>query len=85
MSLDITVKLDVKPGENQTQEEAQVEFTKLFRDYLTQHDSQFRIDYGPETWGGYDGPTVTDITVVGPDGSTVNHSLDCENAVSDTK
>lgn len=81
MALELTVKLDITPGENQSREEAESEFTRLFRDYLTQLDSQFRIDYGPEAWGGYEGPTVTDITVIGPDGSTVNHSLDGESAV----
>ena len=67
MSLKITTELTVKPGTGQTQEEAETEFVTLFREYLTNTDSAFQKDYGPEPWGGYDGPTVTAVTVLGPD------------------
>jgi hypothetical protein len=66
MSLIITTELNVKPGTGQTQEEAEAEFVVLFREYLTQKDSAFLADYGPEPWGGYEGPTVAAVTVLGP-------------------
>ncbi len=66
MPLTITTELTIKPGKGQTQEEAEAEFVVLFREYLTQKDSAFLADYGPEPWGGYDGPTVAAVTVRGP-------------------
>jgi hypothetical protein len=66
MSLTITTELTIKPGAGQTQEQAEAEFVKLFREYLTQDDSAFLADYGPNAWGGYTGPTVTTVTVHGP-------------------
>lgn len=66
MSLTITTELTIKPGAGQTQEQAEAEFVTLFRDYLTQEDSAFRIDYGPKAWGGYEGPTVAEVVVRGP-------------------
>ncbi|MET3172874.1 UNVERIFIED_ORG: hypothetical protein ABIB52_000702 [Arthrobacter sp. UYCu721] len=70
MSLKITTELTIKPGASQTQEEAEAEFVRLFRDYLTLKDSAFQTDYGPDPWGGYTGPTVTAVAVLGPDEST---------------
>jgi hypothetical protein len=67
MSLTITTELTIKPGVGQTQEEAEAEFVRLFREYLTQDDSAFKADYGPDAWGGYEGPTVTSVIVRGPD------------------
>jgi len=67
MSLAITTEFTIKPGTGQTQEQAEAEFVKLFREYLTLEDSAFQADYGPEPWGGYDGPTVASVTVRGPD------------------
>jgi hypothetical protein len=67
MSLTITVDLTIKPGANQSQEEAEAEFITLFRGYLTNKEGAFQSDYGPEPWGGYEGPTVTAVTVTGPD------------------
>lgn len=66
MSLIITTELTIKPGSGQTQKEAEAEFVKLFREYLTLPDSAFQADYGPEPWGGYRGPTVTAVSVHGP-------------------
>lgn len=66
MPLTITTELTIKPGAGQTQEQAEAEFVQLFRDYLTSKDSVFQTDYGPEPWGGYEGPTVAAVTVRGP-------------------
>ncbi|MGY4541200.1 hypothetical protein ACVWY0_001109 [Arthrobacter sp. UYNi723] len=70
MSLKIITELTIKPGARQTQEEAEAEFVLLFRDYLTLKDSAFQADYGPDPWGGYTGPTVTAVAVLGPDEPT---------------
>jgi hypothetical protein len=67
MSVTVTTELTIKPGAGQTQEEAETEFVRLFRDYLTLKDSAFQADYGPEPWGGYQGPTVASVVVRGPD------------------
>lgn len=66
MPLTITTELTIKPGAGQTQEQAEVEFVTLFREYLTQPDSAFQADYGPAPWGGYEGPTVSAVAVHGP-------------------
>lgn len=66
MPLTITTELTIKPGAGQTQEQAEAEFVTLFTNYLTQKDSSFQADYGPEAWGGYEGPTVAAVTVRGP-------------------
>ena len=68
--LTITVALEIKPGTSQTQAAAEAEFLTLFREYLTQTDGSFQTDYGPNPWGGYEGPTATSVTVLGPDEST---------------
>lgn len=65
-TLTLITELTIKPGAGQTQEQAEAEFAVLFREYLTQDDSTFRADYGPEAWGGYTGPTVEAVTVRGP-------------------
>lgn len=65
-TLTITTELTIKPGAGQTQEQAEATFLVLFREYLTQDDSAFLADYGPDAWGGYEGPTVTAVTVHGP-------------------
>jgi hypothetical protein len=66
MPLTITTELTIKPGAGQNQEQAEAEFVRLFREYLTQDDGVFQTDYGPNAWGGYTGPTVADVTVRGP-------------------
>jgi hypothetical protein len=66
MGLAITTELTIRPGVGQTQEEAEAEFVRLFRDYLTMKGSAFQVDYGPEPWGGYEGPTVAAVVVRGP-------------------
>lgn len=66
VSLTITTELTIRPGAGQTQEQAEAEFVALFRDYLTLKDSAFQTDYGPKAWGGYEGPTVAAVTVLGP-------------------
>jgi hypothetical protein len=70
MSLKITTQLIIQPGAGQSQEEAEAEFLTLFRSYLTNPEGAFQADYGPEAWGGYEGPTVTAVTVLGPDEPT---------------
>lgn len=70
MSLKIITDVAVKPGASQTQEEAEAEFVQLFREYLTSKDGAFQADYGPDPWGGYSGPTVTAVAVLGPDEPT---------------
>jgi hypothetical protein len=67
MSLKITTELNIHPGAGQTQEEAEAEFVTLFRQYLTNKEGAFQTDYGPEPWGGYEGPTVTAVVVFDPD------------------
>lgn len=75
MGLKIITELSIKPGAGQSQEEAEAEFVRLFRDYLTLEDSAFQADYGPDPWGGYTGPTVTAVAVLGPDEPTqTDHS-----------
>lgn len=66
MSMKIMTELDIKPGKGQSQEEAEAEFMVLFRQYLTNKEGAFQADYGPEAWGGYDGPTVTAVRSVVP-------------------
>jgi hypothetical protein len=61
--LTIQVDLDIKPSPGQSHEAAREEFLVLFRQYLTEKESPFQGDYGPEPWGGYDGPTVKGVTV----------------------
>ena len=39
------------------------EMRSLLVSYLTQPDSPFISDYGPDAWGGYDGPFVTAVDV----------------------
>lgn len=63
----MTVELTLKPGRNQSRAEADAEFLKLFREYLTDEEGAFQCDYGPYAWGGYEGPTVTSVTVRDPD------------------
>ena len=41
---------------------------QLLAAYLTQPDSPFIADYGPDAWGGYDGPKVTAVSVAEADG-----------------
>ncbi|WP_026534627.1 hypothetical protein [Arthrobacter sp. H14] len=65
----VSVVLDLKPGTSQTQAEASMEFLTLFREYLTAKDGSFQTDYGPAPWGGYEGPTVTSVTVLGSEES----------------
>lgn len=38
-------------------------FDALFAEYLTTPDYPFLGDYGPEAWGGYDGPLVHGVQV----------------------
>ncbi|WP_459793191.1 hypothetical protein [Arthrobacter sp. AD-310] len=66
-SLRMAVEVTLKPGSNQSQAEAEAEFIKLFREYLTNEEGAFQCDYGPDAWGGYDGPTVTSVEVRDPE------------------
>lgn len=66
-SLRMTVEITLKPRNNQSQAEAEAEFIKLFREYLTNEEGAFQCDYGPDAWGGYDGPTVTSVAVRDPE------------------
>lgn len=63
MTLSIKVDLTIKPGGRQTQKDAEAEFVALFSDYLTNKEGTFQTDYGPDAWGGYEGPTVTHVSV----------------------
>lgn len=69
MSLKIIAELTIKPGSGQTQDEAETEFVTLFREYLTNKEGAFQCDYGPTPWGGYEGPTVSALSVRGPNES----------------
>jgi hypothetical protein len=51
MPLTITTELTIKPGSGQTQEQAEAEFVKLFREYLTQ-DVKAQI-HAPSRIAGY--------------------------------
>lgn len=64
MTLSIKVELTIRPGNRQTQEDAEAEFVSLFRDYLANKEGTFQADYGPDAWGGYEGPTVTHVSVL---------------------
>lgn len=63
MALKVTVEMDITPREGQSQEEAENQFYGLFSQYLTSKEDPFRTDYGPDAWGGYDGPFVKDVAV----------------------
>lgn len=67
--LTVSVVLDLKPGKNQTEALARAEFLRLFGEYLAAEDGSFQTDYGPSPWGGYEGPTVTSVTVLDPEES----------------
>lgn len=64
MSMKIMTEFDIKPGAGQTQQEAEASFVKLFDEYLRNDEGAFQADYGPDAWGGYDGPTVTAVRSV---------------------
>lgn len=66
MALKLTVKFKLKPRKGQTKKDAKKEFTRLFQEYLSNKEGAFLNDYGPGTWGGYEGPFVTAVTVHGP-------------------
>lgn len=38
-------------------------FANTFAEYLTTEGYPFEEDYGPNAWGGYDGPFVTGVIV----------------------
>lgn len=40
------------------------EFTRIFEQYLTEPEHPFLNDYGPNAWGGYEGPKVVGTPVV---------------------
>ena len=39
------------------------EFDQHFKGYLADESGPFFQDFAPENWGGYDGPTVTGVTI----------------------
>lgn len=41
----------------------EVAFDRHFKGYLTDEDGPFMQDFGPQAWGGYDGPTVSAVTI----------------------
>ena len=41
----------------------EVAFDRHLKHYLTDEDGSFMQDFGPEAWGGYEGPFVTGATV----------------------
>jgi hypothetical protein len=55
-SLTFTVTLDVQ-GDDPDRMNA------LFSEYLTLGEGPFAADYGPQAWGGWEGPFVTGVTV----------------------
>jgi hypothetical protein len=59
----ITVEIDVKPREGQTQVEADAEMERLVSAYLTNAEYPFLADYGPDAWGGWDGPFALAVRV----------------------
>lgn len=58
--LKLSVELEVKPRAGQSQEDAEAEMTLLFDQYLTLPEGDFQEAYGPEAWGGWEGPFVTE-------------------------
>lgn len=72
-----TVTLDIHPKPGQSTAEAAEHFHQMFREYLEHKDFPFWEDYGAEiddirearqngetpTWGGYEGPYVTRVSV----------------------
>lgn len=66
MALKITVKFKLKPRKGQTKKEAKKEFAANFHGYLTDKEGSFQSDYGPNAWGGYEGPFVKEVSVHGP-------------------
>lgn len=53
--LEVTVKLTIDGDVD--------EFAKVFAEYITEVDYPFESDFGPQAWGGYDGPFVTSCSV----------------------
>lgn len=43
--------------------EREAEMALLVAEYLTNPEGSFITDYGPEAWGGYDGPKVSRVRV----------------------
>jgi hypothetical protein len=46
-----------------------VDFDDLFAEYLTTDSYPFLTDYGPHSWGGFEGPLVHAVNVATPSGS----------------
>lgn len=75
MAVKIITELTIKPGKGQSQEAAEAEFITLFQQYLTNNEGTFQADYGPEAWGGYDGPTVSAVAFPEQDAQTTAASV----------
>ena len=56
-TLTALVTIQLTPGAEGT------EFASEFVYYLTEKESPFWGDYGPDAWGGYEGPTLNTVRV----------------------
>lgn len=59
-----TVRLIVELELNTDNPEAQAEMARQLVAYMTDKDSTLISDYGPEAWGGYDGPIIVASSAV---------------------
>ncbi|MGI6797656.1 hypothetical protein [Gordonia sihwensis] len=48
---------------NYTPEEAQARIKEQLAEYLTSTEVGLITDYGPQTWGGYEGPFIVECSV----------------------
>lgn len=58
--ISLTVEIDIDEPIAPARE---AEMAQLVAEYLTEPDSSFITDYGPEAWGGYAGPKVSRVRV----------------------
>lgn len=54
----ITVHVTCTVGES-----GETDFAHYLSEYLTEPSAPFITDYGPDAWGGYDGPKVVRVEV----------------------
>lgn len=52
----MTIKVQVDGDEERMRQ--------LLKEYLTSKEAPLWQDYGPNAWGGWDGPTLIDVEVV---------------------
>jgi len=77
MKLTFTVELEIDTAEPGM-------FPEVFAEYLTEPSNPFLTDYGPDAWGGYEGPKVVGTPVVKLAGMSAGNRIVYPAAVCDT-